>query len=85
MKYDLPNSLIDEWTQFQILFALGNTRTSTGSGTFTSTTSSTSYPYTGGQNDLFNQLQTVLNPYLITASDFNLGFQALRVRSFLGV
>jgi len=70
-KYDLPNSLIHEWQKYGELFALGDSRTTTGSGSWTSDTSSTVYNYTTGEEDLFDQLFVVLEDYLFTATDAN--------------
>jgi len=70
-KYDLPNSLIQEYIKYNELFLLGSSRTSSGSGSWTSTSSSTIYNYTSGQEDLFDQLQVVLSSYMITAQDYN--------------
>ena len=70
-KYDLPNSLIHEWQKYGELFALGDSRTTTGSGSWTSDTSSTVYNYTTGEEDLFDQLFVVLQDYLVSATDFN--------------
>jgi hypothetical protein len=82
-KYDIPNIYIGELTQYQSLFLKGNNRTSSGSGSFISPSSSLTYTYTGGENDLFSQLQTFLNPYLITANDFNLGVSQYKLFEML--
>lgn len=70
-KADLSETYLDEYEKYQELFLLGSSRTSGGSGSWVSTTSGVTYNYTGGQDDLFNQLYTVLADYLITASDYN--------------
>jgi hypothetical protein len=70
-KYDLVESLVQELSKLQELFLKGATRTSSGSGSWTSTSSSTTYNYTAGEDDLYAQLQTVLEDYQITASDWN--------------
>ena len=71
IKYDIPDTYLNEYTKWQELFLLGTAgRASYGSGTFVSSTSAISYPYTDG-GDLFTQLQAVLQDYLITASDWN--------------
>ena len=71
MKVDISNSLIGEFIEHNRLFLLGSSRTSTGSGSFTSSTSGTVYTYTSGQNDLYNQLHVVLVDSLISAQEYN--------------
>jgi hypothetical protein len=70
-KYDIPNTYISEYTQYQTLFLLGSSRTTSGSGSWTSSTSSVVYNYTSGEEELFNTLKTTLQNYMITASDWN--------------
>ena len=70
-KYDLSNTLVSEYSQYNTLFLKGSTRTNTGVLSFTSTSSSTTYDSTTGEEGIFSQLYDVLLPYIISASDFN--------------
>lgn len=64
-KLDLIPSLGDEAKKHRELFEIGSNRTTTGSGTYISATSLTSYNYTAGTQDLFEQLGVVLQDYNI--------------------
>ena len=85
VKYDLPNIYVSELQQYQALFILGDLRTSSGSGSWLSVSSGLTYNYTTGQNDLFAQLQTFLEPYLITAGNFNSKVDAFQFSNLEGL
>jgi hypothetical protein len=80
LKYNLPDTLVSEYIEFDRLFRLGSTRTSSGDTTFTSTSSTQVYStttfsgglYAGrGENGMLQILASVLTDYIITATDYN--------------
>jgi hypothetical protein len=73
VKADLNNTYLGEYVEYNRLFLLGSSRTSTGNPTFTSTSSSQTYTVSdnGGENSMLGLLQTALNSYMITASYIN--------------
>lgn len=73
-KNDLPSIYKSEGSKYSEL-SVTDLSTIAG-GSFTSTTSGTTYTYTNGQ-DLYNQLAVVLDDYSITAIEWN------TVRSFI--
>ena len=72
-KFDLPNTLVGEYAEYQRLYLLGNGRTTTGNPSFTSSSSSITYTVSNntGQNGMLLLLQTPLNDFLIRAVDWN--------------
>jgi len=72
-KYDLPSTYVSEMVEYNRLYLLGASRTSTGNPSFTSTSSSTTYTVSdnSGDNGMLVLLQTALASYLFTANDFN--------------
>ena len=73
MKYDLPNTYMSEYVEYQRLFILGNSRTSTGNPSFTSTSSGVTYTVSAntGENGMLALLKAALSDYLVSASDWN--------------
>ena len=69
-KYDLSSLLKDEGKEFARLSL--ETLTTTGSGSFVSASSGTTYNFSSGTQDLYNQLAVVLDDYYISALDYNL-------------
>lgn len=85
-KSNLPLTLTGEEIEYQRLYNLtgtaGRNMTTTGSYSFTSLSSSTTYSTaTDGEYAVFLLLQTALDNYNLEGFDL----QELRVRSFLGV
>jgi|GEM_PF-6673211 len=71
-KVDMPASLGDEMLKFTELAGKGSNRSSSGSSSFTSATSSTTYSTTtGGEDEILNQLFTVLISSILTAAEIN--------------
>lgn len=75
LKQDIPSIYKSEGSQYATLVV--SILTTTGSGSWTSTSSGTVYNYTAGLQDLFNQLDIVLSDYRISSVDWNL------IRSFI--
>lgn len=71
LKNDLPDLYMGEYVRFDELKRLGVSRTTTGTISFTSSSSNTTYNSTTGQLGIMQQLETVLNLYKINASDWN--------------
>ena len=70
-KTDLSATYGDEAKKFRELYEKGTLRTTTGSGSYTSLTSTIVYAYTAGDQDLFLQLGALLSSNNIIASDWN--------------
>jgi microcystin-dependent protein len=73
IKVDLNNTYLGEYVEYNRLFLLGSSRTSSGNPTFTSTSSSQTYTVSdnGGENSMLGLLKTALDPYMITAANYN--------------
>lgn len=68
---DLPNLYKSEWSKFDELVKTYPI-TTTGAQSFTSVSSATTYTTTnGGWLNIFTQLQTVLQPYLVNSTYWN--------------
>ena len=95
IKYNLPDTYTEEFKEYDRLYKLGADRSVSGNLSFTSASSLITYNSTTGQLGIMQQLQSILNPYLIAAPDYNNiqseitillnNIQSLRVRSFMGV
>jgi len=77
MKNNLPDAYVQEEIEYNYLYLLGATRTTTGNISWTSTSSGITYNTTGGAYDnkgqygLMMLIQAAIMSYLIIASDFN--------------
>jgi hypothetical protein len=70
-KLDLPDLLVDEYIIYDNLYKLGAERSTTGNLSFMSSSSGLTYTSTTGQLGILQSLQTALNVYIISATDFN--------------
>lgn len=75
LKQDIPAIYKSEASQYATLAV--SILTTSGSGSWVSTSSGTTYSYTSGLQDLFNQLAVVLEDYTVTSLEWNL------IRSFI--
>lgn len=73
IKFDLPDSMVEEYKKYNELYLLGSSRTSIGNISFTSSSSGLVYNVTNntGQNGLMILLKTALADYIISAIDIN--------------
>jgi hypothetical protein len=76
-KSNLPDAYVQEEIEYNYLYLLGATRTTTGNVSWTSTSSTITYNTAGGAYDnqgqygLMMLIQTAILSYLIVAADFN--------------
>ncbi|MGV8172871.1 MAG: hypothetical protein ACP5M6_01545 [Methanobrevibacter sp.] len=71
LKSELPDNLVDEWAQYNYIKLLGNTRSNTGNGQWTSTSSGVTYNSTTGQLGIMQKLYDALLPFIISSDDWN--------------
>ena len=70
-KDDINSTYVSEVAEYQRLLLKGTTRTTGVSGSWISTSSSVTYAYSNGEQDLYEQLKVVLDTYQIDAEDWN--------------